>query len=766
MSVSIVVREADIGYGSDIGGIGSRLAVPAGTAAIPFLGGGGRLERFRLFVRLLLVAVAGLLLAYFINIVTGGTLPAALEPYRAYAWWIAGVLAVIVVAGAVAEGLPPRRSRRATPGGTATAGDRRDALVNVQARIRERLDQSLARTLRAHLGVELVPASVTPPRNWYVERGGRELEPGVSILDTFRLLDESLLVLGAPGAGKTTTLLELAEALAGEAAQDAGAPLPVLIDLGNWTRRRGGQPRIEDWIFDQIHGYYGIGEGLARTWLSTRGLVLLLDGLDEIAASDDRRECVHLLNELQVAFPKVRIAVASRLVEYQELPEQLSLRGAIVIQPLTAGEVERWLRSPGLECLRAAVDADNSLRELLTAPLWLQLMTVIFSDTSQAPHLSGGITERRAQLLDAFFVRMLAGRATAAEASRIKKHLIVTARAISQSSRTAADPRPFRGRWAYAIPVQHESYLWRRVLPVCTVACVVVSSVVPIRHWGWAGAAMSAVLAWMLMTADLYFWPSTVAVAAEWTIRLRCWILGILLVASAVAAAILAGPAAQSLAESNAWIGGSVAWLLLASPWISMAIPQDRDYLVLLPLFGGPATGIAVWVWLATPLTFATYLAMTAAVPFGLLWAAAVHMIQRGKRHLFARATEDYKFKLKCSALVTAGLFLCVAWVTGIIDGHLTWGTGLFAYSTFCLYAIVEIYLSPAPSPGKQPIPHWLDRWTLVLLGVFPLQIRPVLVQAAKLGIMQHDGGAYRFFHPMLTAHLAETDSYGERSDR
>jgi hypothetical protein len=744
---------------------GSRLAVSAGTGAIAFSLRRWVLRRFWLFVRLLLVALAGLLLAYFINIVTGGTLPVVLEPYRAYAWWIAGVSAVIVVAGAVAQGLPPARSRRPAVDVTATAEDRRDALANIQARVRERLDQSLARTLRAHLGVDLVPASVSPPHSWYVEREGRELEPGASILGTFRLLDESLLVLGAPGAGKTTTLLELAEALADEAAQDTGAPLPVLIDLGNWTRRSGGQPRIEGWIFDQVRGYYGIGDGLARAWLSTRGLVLLLDGLDEIADSDDRRYFVHLVNELQAAFPKVRIAVASRLLEYQELPERLSVRGAIVIQPLTAGEVERWLHSPGLERLRAAVDADSSLRELLTAPLWLQLMSVVFSDTSQAPRLSGGITQRRARLLDAFFARMLAGRATAAEASRIKEHLIVIARAISQNSRATADPRPFRGRWAYAIPVQHESYLWRRVLPVCTVACAVVSSVAPIRQWGWAGAAMSAVVAWMLMTADSYAgWPRPVIVAVERTIKLRCWIIGILPVASAAAAAILAGPAARSLADSNAWIGGSVAWLLLASPWLSLATVGPD--LSLLPLFVGLATGIAVWIWFATPLSFDTYLAITAAVPFGLLWTAAAHMIERGRRHLFASATDGYKFKLKCSSVVATGLFLCTAWPTGVVNGHLTWGTGLFAYSTCCLYFSVDVFLSSAIQLGKEAIPHWLDRWMLVLLGVLPLQIRPVLVRAAKLGIMQYDGGAYRFFHPMLTAHLAETDPFGEGSDR
>jgi hypothetical protein len=111
-------------------------------------------------------------------------------------------------------------------------------------------------------------------------------------------------------------------------------------------------------------------------------------------------------------------------------------------------------------------------------------------------------------------------------------------------------------------------------------------------------------------------------------------------------------------------------------------------------------------------------------------------------------------------------LFLGGEWLTGVANGHLTWGTALFAYATFCFYEMVETFLAAAPFPGKQAIPRWLDRWTLVLLGVLPLRIRPVLVQAAKLGIMQHDGGAYRFFHPMLTAHLAESDLYGEEPDQ
>ncbi|TDD31705.1 NACHT domain-containing protein [Actinomadura sp. KC06] len=420
--------------------------------------------RVRLVVRLLLVAIAGLLLAYAINIVTGGTLPAALEPYRAHSWWVTGLLAAIVVAGAVADQWPGR-TRTEPADGTATAQDRRNALANVEARVRARLDQSLARTLRAHLELKSAPALVNPPRSWYVERDGQQVDPQASILATFRELDESLLVLGAPGAGKTTLLLELAEALAGEAARDERAPLPVLVELGNW-KARGENAQIESWIFDQVHRSYGIGDGLARTWLNGRGLVLLLDGLDEVVEAD-RRRCARLLNDLQLAHPKLRIAVGSRRVEYQELPERLALRGAIVIQPLTGTEVQRWLNTPGLESLRAAVGADRSLLELLTAPLWLQLTAAVFTDPvftdpSGTPALTGTIAHRRAQLLDAFFTRMLAGRTTRAQATRLKKHLTVTALALTRNNRTVADPRPLRGTWSQAIPPQHADYLsWR-----------------------------------------------------------------------------------------------------------------------------------------------------------------------------------------------------------------------------------------------------------------------------------------------------------------
>ncbi|BBD55211.1 hypothetical protein [Planktothrix agardhii] len=49
------------------------------------------------------------------------------------------------------------------------------------------------------------------------------------------------LILGKPGGGKTTTLLELAEALIERAEGDSDAPIPVILELSTWqevTKRK------------------------------------------------------------------------------------------------------------------------------------------------------------------------------------------------------------------------------------------------------------------------------------------------------------------------------------------------------------------------------------------------------------------------------------------------------------------------------------------------------------------------------------------------
>src|SRR5262249_19508413 len=159
--------------------------------------------------------------------------------------------------------------------------------------------------VRAELELDRVRDAVAPPEHTYVGVPGGAWEPDHSstVLDAFDCFDESLLILGEPGAGKTTMLLELASALLDRAGDNG--PLPVLVELSAWRPgRRRAADASEDmsyaveafraWLLDQVQATYSIGADIAAAWLDQRGLALLLDGLDEVAPGL-RTECVTLL---------------------------------------------------------------------------------------------------------------------------------------------------------------------------------------------------------------------------------------------------------------------------------------------------------------------------------------------------------------------------------------------------------------------------------------------------------------------------------------
>ena len=91
------------------------------------------------------------------------------------------------------------------------------------------------------------------------------------------------VVLGEPGAGKTTALYKLAGTVLEAALAEPTAPLPVLIRLGEWTAPE--QP-LSAFIADRL-GPLG---GSFQTLLQQRRVLLLLDGLNEIPLSERDRK--------------------------------------------------------------------------------------------------------------------------------------------------------------------------------------------------------------------------------------------------------------------------------------------------------------------------------------------------------------------------------------------------------------------------------------------------------------------------------------------
>ncbi len=268
------------------------------------------------------------------------------------------------------------------------------------------LEASLHHRAWLELGLDWREDAVEHPWDRIVvapDRPIKTLSAEDSITGVFDAAQHTLLVLGEPGAGKTTTVLELARELIARARESAQEPAPVVLALSTW---RGQQRDLTDWLITELGLRYQVPKRVARAWLEECRLVLILDGLDEVVA-DRRAACVEAINAFEQAHHPPGLAVTCRVAEYDALAVKLRLRSAICLQPLTAGQIEHYFKAAGtgLDHLRLALRDDAGLRELARSPLMLSVMTMAWRDAPAIPVKEQGgdtIEERRRQLFDAY----------------------------------------------------------------------------------------------------------------------------------------------------------------------------------------------------------------------------------------------------------------------------------------------------------------------------------------------------------------------------
>ncbi len=234
------------------------------------------------------------------------------------------------------------------------------------------------------------------------------LPVGTRIESVFEAAGRVLLVLGEPGAGKTTMLLQLVNQLLAEAEADEGCPIPAVFGLSAY---RDGRP-LADWLEDQLANNYEVPRKLGRQWIDAGQFAPLLDGLDEVDPSL-RPACAEAINTFREQHPGVALLVTARSRDYQTLATRLHMDKAIVLQPLTLEQIDTYLarRGPRLAGLRASLAADKTLRELAETPLMLSIMTLAYRRMPEtgASGEGGDMNGRqlsRAQLFEVYAERM------------------------------------------------------------------------------------------------------------------------------------------------------------------------------------------------------------------------------------------------------------------------------------------------------------------------------------------------------------------------
>jgi len=264
-----------------------------------------------------------------------------------------------------------------------------------------------------------------------------QLPPGTRVIDKFDQLGEgrSLLILGKPGSGKTTSLLLLTRDLISRAETDSGQTMPVVFNLSSWNNQA-----IADWLVQELHSKYQVSQDIGKTWVADeRQMLLLLDGLDEVSA--ERREaCVDAINQFMQSHGQTEMVVCSRIADYEVLSRRLQLQAAIYLQPLTQEQIQQYLKTAGeeLAAVRTALATDATLQELTQCPLTLNIIALAYQGMSVESLPSSSLSERRHHLFNTYIERMFnrKGANIPYSQAQAKQWLIRLARQMVKESQT------------------------------------------------------------------------------------------------------------------------------------------------------------------------------------------------------------------------------------------------------------------------------------------------------------------------------------------
>lgn len=323
-------------------------------------------------------------------------------------WWVP-VLFLRVADGRVWQ-LEPSRSI-ATPVADIDQKNRRQLLSNVrQFWVEDVYKKSLHGASMIELGMSYDPQAVHFPWESVLANPNMDLTPiapNIRLIDIFDKANEKLLLLGEPGSGKTTMLITLADALLERAERDTQANIPVILNLASWALKR---LPFADWIVEELEKRYRVPRQVGSAWIDANCLALLLDGLDEVVEGL-RAECVAAINAF-VATRQVPIVVCCRVQEYYrlDLANRLQLQDAVLVRELDDSQIQKYLTRVGrrLAGLRAALEREETLRELAKIPLFLNVMTLVYQDrSSEDVIVKKDPDEQRAYLFELYIQRML-----------------------------------------------------------------------------------------------------------------------------------------------------------------------------------------------------------------------------------------------------------------------------------------------------------------------------------------------------------------------
>jgi len=216
---------------------------------------------------------------------------------------------------------------------------------------------------------------------------GREYLDFKNFNQVMNQYDGQVLLLGDPGAGKTTTLMMAAREAVVKRMGNPSYPLPIVAPVLTWDAIKNPPLGLwlsdftQDWLLDSFFQEHNISQ------LITEGkAILFLDGLDELKVEKDdlntrqviypRRQFLNILKRY-LSTSKVKVVLTCRSKDYKESGTKIALRGAVTLKPLSNTQMKKYLAND--PNLWRAVKSDPALGKMLRIPLLLSLIRFAYA---------------------------------------------------------------------------------------------------------------------------------------------------------------------------------------------------------------------------------------------------------------------------------------------------------------------------------------------------------------------------------------------------
>jgi uncharacterized membrane protein len=573
-----------------------------------------------------------------------------------------------------------------------------------------RLATSLHNQILINLGKQVQPEQVQ--RLWDMEvKSGQMTEtilPETEILEVFDRVEIAgkLLILGKPGAGKTTTLLELARALVRKAIDDPSEPMPFLLNLSSW---KDPKRSIKDWAISELVTK-GVGSKIGAKWIAEKKVLPLFDGLDEVR-SDLQPACVSAINQfLSGEEQPLSIVVCSRREEYELYPEKLNLHGAIYLQELSDRQIESYLNEINRASLWQVLETDVALLDLVRQPLWLSITLEAYRK-----ELAGqwekllSTQERLTFLLDAYVERMLRKRINSqmyvvkAEPNAKQTHqwLVTLAKQLQNGSETEFLIERMQPSWLRL------NALWKSlyILIVALIFGIVYGLVAGIT-FGVRGGLIFGIVYGLLALAMSTFSDIKPVEKSQFSFR-----------------------ALRKLTNSQ------IAILVV------MGI-----------MIGVMTVGVILEV------AYGTLLALVSGAFSGLIFALILGLIKASKAEIEISTYPNQGIHNSTkNAFVAFTISLIIALIIQIalypLLNHVSLKETVQKGTAFILFAF--IFYSLSENGGQACIQHFSLRFVLFCTRAIPWNYARFLNYATERMFLQRIGGRYRFIHKFLQDHFA-----------